>query len=1160
LDEIEFKSKIKSIENLNNEILSNFLFETNNLFINYEKETENLSKENTKKFLNLEFCNFAFNFEGTKNSFSEEIKSLINSNAGVMEVTLAYNYKIEELVNEVDSLKAKLKESQGTVQALQFSLEKAYRTMEMDNNISFKRSKTINEKGSSQMDNAKFHSDTKNNEEKLRKDLFDVKTQLTEMKMARDKLYKDNDRLKTELIQANENKSQMEKDLIGKLNTVMIDSDSKVKIYREDLSKANEIINEKENVIKTTNRIIMLNLESFESKMKELFNLNNSIIQENENWKQRLHEKQEEYSKLFEEKKNIVDEISSKTDGLNEYLKDQKDKLEIETVELKKQVEDLRTQVMKLSLELQTKSNITLTLDKTIEDSGLCDLDNLNSELQKSKEREKEFMNNIQELSSLISNLEQERHKTQHNYTQLKDEYDKLEDIRKLLEDNNAQLNANIEELNKLIADYEDRMSKDQLRIKDLTGIKAKLEEIYDNSKLVKQENNELKNTIEQFKKDISEEQGRTKEANAICDEKQTQIDNLNSEVTKRDKIIVNLNEKLEESKCTIEERDKEIFEIKDKNTIYYVCSSVDDYAITKELMIDHIYSLYLFDNSINLQDIIQYLLNNFSIFLNTIFLRRDNFFSSYTLIHEFLEDLFFKIFDACITYKVNKIKEIKDYGSKEFWLLNPADFEHEIIKQISEEFFETNILSLTNGIIKSKRSIDDIIRIFIESYEYKFDLGNQKMPEYIEKEIRPRVLEKIEKNKGNILNELKTLIEFSIVNIRDGKICYNNKEIYDYKEFFVENISKNMRQKQTLEINHNLSLPEAMDSLVYTLKYQSKDLKKLFLNSNFDGNSEFPLAKTVLTLLFYSPSVSSLRLTESMLNQKQLCHLTKLFEFSKCLISLDLSNNNISDEGIRLICEYLKINKTIKSVNLNKNNLNQNSGFYIADMLMKNNIIEDLYLGQNQINDAGVGSLITVLINYNKNIKTLDLSNNALLLDDYNSISELITANKSLVNLNLSRNQIDIKNASVLGYALKASTKLSILSLTEMGINDDSFPLIIKNLNDSRVTELYLDYNIITNVVVLLGNHLKTNNHLKVLSLKKCGLNSMSLLCLCKALEVNDKLEALKLEDNVFDETALTALDRSVRDKTVKIYLSSIGLPAKYKDIFKGTHNIIVI
>ena len=69
-----------------------------------------------------------------------------------------------------------------------------------------------------------------------------------------------------------------------------------------------------------------------------------------------------------------------------------------------------------------------------------------------------------------------------------------------------------------------------------------------------------------------------------------------------------------------------------------------------------------------------------------------------------------------------------------------------------------------------------------------------------------------------------------------------------------------------------------------------------------------------------------------------------------------------------------------------------------------------------------------------------------------------------------------------------------------------------------------------------------------------------MSLTCLCKAIEVNDTLEAVKLDDNIFDENSLKELDKAVRDKHIKVYLSSHNLPLNAKDIFIGTKNIIII
>jgi Ran GTPase-activating protein (RanGAP) involved in mRNA processing and transport len=308
---------------------------------------------------------------------------------------------------------------------------------------------------------------------------------------------------------------------------------------------------------------------------------------------------------------------------------------------------------------------------------------------------------------------------------------------------------------------------------------------------------------------------------------------------------------------------------------------------------------------------------------------------------------------------------------------------------------------------------------------------------------------------------------------------------------------------------------------------------------------------------------LTNLAITDNNLEEAQLQNVVKLIEFLKSLKFLDLSGNNLRVSGVKILAESLKSNKTLLSLYLNKNNIESNGGFYLADSLIKNETLEKLSLASNRINDNGLSSLLTVLSNNNKTIKYLDLSDNQLKNPDLQNISEFISQSPSLNILNISKNSIDAISSHLIGLSLRAAQKLSIVYLQSTNLNEESAPLLLKNLSDSKICEIYLDDNPFGEIgAILLANTIKSNNEIRFVSLRKCNLSSMALSCLCKVLESNSGLEGINLEENSFDEQSVLMIENVMKKKNnpnLKVYLSVTYLTAKAKDILKNNSSFIL-
>jgi hypothetical protein len=834
----------------------------------------------------------------------------------------------------------------------------------------------------------------------------------------------------------------------------------------------------------------------------------------------------EESSKAANDKENLLTDYKGKIDVLKinqetTALEGMKQAKEREN-DLIKQLKDYKAEIANLIIDKESLSN-EIRLEKEKYDDLFNSKNNLENQLYDFNLKYEKKNNSMEELKVIITK----------DQLKLKEQSENNEELEQRLRMTNEEVSQ--------LKQYISHLNEDKKKLKlELEDCKSKLELSTINLNTLSEDRAQLKVTLEETTSKLDLANSKANKYEETYKSTMADMEKLSEEMRVKSNTIKTMDEIISK-KVNIEKK---------RNSVE-LAQAVDESFISKELLIDHIYTLYLQDNSINLQNIVQYLLTNYSIFINTIFQKKRN--NPLSLIHEILEDLFFMIYDKGVVCKFSKTNEYKD-----LWRLNSQEFNNETIKHIANEILNTNSIGFICNIVKPSKSLDDLIQIFITNYHKTINIKSFNLGDYIEKEVKPRVLDKINKNKKSLVAELQTLIEFSISNIVDGKIMYQNKEIYNFKDFYMDSMVDDHKKKKLLNIDYKLHTPEAVDSLAYSLKYKTKELENLYFNSNIENN-DTPLMRVIMTILFHIPSLKSISITNSTLNENHIVHIAKLIEYSKNLKTINLSNNSIEDGCVRSICENLKHNKAIVSLNLSNNKLSQNNGFYIADMLMKNNTIDSLYLSGNQINDSGLSTLLTVITNHNHNIRVIDISNNQLNIDDYLPIVDLLVKNVNLFSLNISGNEIFSKSTNMIGHALKSSC-LNVLYMNDMKIDEQSFPLLINNLNDSKITVLHVDNNMIGDVVVIFGTILRMNNTLKTLSLRNCSVTSFALMCLCKAFEINYTLEEIRLEENVFDDSSLFMLAKSVARKTVKVYLTSKDISQKVKDSLKEVNNIILI
>ena len=184
----------------------------------------------------------------------------------------------------------------------------------------------------------------------------------------------------------------------------------------------------------------------------------------------------------------------------------------------------------------------------------------------------------------------------------------------------------------------------------------------------------------------------------------------------------------------------------------------------------------------------------------------------------------------------------------------------------------------------------------------------------------------------------------------------------------------------------------------------------KLYLS--FNGIHEDGAASIAKVLQSDSSVITLLDLYRNPIGGRGLQFIAKALITNTSLVKLDLSDCSlvISEENGPVVTEMLNKNKTLKTLDLSNNKsimLSQTSLSYIAEGLIINTALVELDLSRCSLVISEVnGPVVTEMLIKNKTLKTLDLSNNEGIMISQTSLSyiaEGLIINTALVKLDLS-------------------------------------------------------------------------------------------------------------------------------------------------------------
>jgi Ran GTPase-activating protein (RanGAP) involved in mRNA processing and transport len=248
-----------------------------------------------------------------------------------------------------------------------------------------------------------------------------------------------------------------------------------------------------------------------------------------------------------------------------------------------------------------------------------------------------------------------------------------------------------------------------------------------------------------------------------------------------------------------------------------------------------------------------------------------------------------------------------------------------------------------------------------------------------------------------------------------------------------------------------------------------------------------------------------------------------------------------------------------IAGVPLSRDNIQQ-----LKAMLRRNTVLQDLDLNGDALGSAGLAEIASALYR-NTSIQGLDVSDNCL--DDLaaaNALRELLRRNKTITRLRMDKNAFGNNIAAVgcIADGFRANATLQVLNLSSCELNNQSLSIIAAGLGQQKrgLVDLNLSSNQITcsglqtlvnnasaalstvTCLQLSDNHLydeganflaetlrRQTLPLKSLQLCHCDISDDGLVALMSALEENETLEIVELDDNFFTARGYLAVASSL-------------------------------
>ncbi|CAK1545080.1 unnamed protein product [Leptosia nina] len=254
---------------------------------------------------------------------------------------------------------------------------------------------------------------------------------------------------------------------------------------------------------------------------------------------------------------------------------------------------------------------------------------------------------------------------------------------------------------------------------------------------------------------------------------------------------------------------------------------------------------------------------------------------------------------------------------------------------------------------------------------------------------------------------------------------------------------------------------------------------------------------------------------------------------------SIDLKYYCVNPFGVRPMAIALQYNKNVQSLNLTDNFLNDDACFHLGEMFLCNSTLQELNLSGCRIGPTGAKLLFSGLP-LNKKLRILNLSKNAIGDAGVEHLANVTFRGIGVLQIILSQNDITGKSMSTLAESLETHNKFTHIDLSRNNLFAPPNGVIsfLNQLGENKnLQELDLSWNSLAGPRI--GNALKTvmrSPNLRVLNLNNNRFSGEAVESFIPALTKAKKLITLNLSYNpLTPEDALVVLHK-LKSNAVKV------------------------
>ncbi|CAH2086046.1 unnamed protein product [Euphydryas editha] len=254
---------------------------------------------------------------------------------------------------------------------------------------------------------------------------------------------------------------------------------------------------------------------------------------------------------------------------------------------------------------------------------------------------------------------------------------------------------------------------------------------------------------------------------------------------------------------------------------------------------------------------------------------------------------------------------------------------------------------------------------------------------------------------------------------------------------------------------------------------------------------------------------------------------------------SIDLRYYGVDPFGVRAMASALQYNKYVKTLNLTDNFLNDDACFHLGEMLISNSTLSELNLTGCRIGHTGVKKLCAGL-HLNRGLQVLSLDKNQIGDIGLEHLSAAIFRGINVKEISLSYNNITGKSANILAEALETYNKFTHIDLSWNNLFAPvagTINLLSRLAENKLLQELNVSWNSLSSGRI--GSALKAVSkcpNLRVLNLSNNKLTGDAIQNLIGNLEKAKKLVSLNLSYNPLTPDDALRILHKIKLNSVKI------------------------